>query len=270
MIKADPEILYKYFSQELLSRISRMGSVAVSFSGGVDSSVVLVAMVSLLGKSSVIAYTFNSVLHVKDEIVRGSDLCSELGVEQITLEGPEQADPVVMNNHYNRCEICKRLRLKLLRSVCPSSHTLIDGTNWDDVKDPTRLGNRVISELGIFSPLAEARLAKSSVREMARDMGIPWWNEPATACLATRFPRDEALDPFEMSRVAEAEGALKEAGFNVRLRALNGGVVCLEFSPDELDVMLIQRMALLQILSPYGFHRAMVDLEGYRTGRVWP
>ncbi len=270
MIKVDSEILSDYFSQELSSRISRMGSVAVSFSGGVDSSVVLVAMVSLLGKSSVTAYTFHSVLHVKDEIVRGSDLCSELGVEQIILDGPEQGDPVVMENHHNRCEICKRLRLKLLCSVCPSSLRLVDGTNWDDVQDPTRLGNRAISEFDIFSPLAKARLTKSSVREMARDMGIPWWNEPATACLATRFPKNEALDPFEMFRVAEAEGALKEAGFNVRLRALKGGVVCLEFPPDESDVILIQRRALLQILSPYGFHRTMVDLEGYRTGRVWP
>lgn len=270
MINVGVEVLSGYFSPEFSSRISLIDSVAVSFSGGVDSSAVLVGMVSLLGRSRVMAYTFRSVLHIKEEIIRGSELCSDLGVEQIILDGPEQKDPAVMENRHNRCEVCKRLRLDLLRSVCPSSHALVDGTNWDDVRDPSRLGNKVISELGIFSPLAEARLTKNSVRDMARDMGIPWWNEPATACLATRFPKDENLDSIEMSRVAEAEGALKGAGFNVRLRALKGGVVCLEFPPDESDVMLLQRRALLQALSPYGFHRTMVDIEGYRTGRAWP
>lgn len=270
MIRVDTETIEGYFSPELLSRISSMGYIAVSFSGGVDSSVVLVAMAAILGASRVIAYTFNSVLHVKKEIIRGAELCSSLGVEQVVIDGPEQMDPRVMKNTENRCEVCKRLRLNLLLSICPSSHVLTDGTNGDDFRDPTRLGNNAIRELDIFSPLAEAGLTKSSVRDMARAMGIPWWNEPATACLATRFPKGDVLDPSEMSRVSEAEEALKAAGFRVRLRAIKGGVVCIEFPPDGSDEMLLQKRNLLHVLSPYGFHRTMVDLDGYRTGRVWP
>lgn len=270
MIKTDVEVLSRYFSPDLLSKISRLNSVALSFSGGVDSSAVLVAMVSTLGPSKVTAYTFSSVLHVKDEMIRGTDLCSKLGVKQIVIQGPEQEDPRVMENHQDRCGICKRLRLELLRSICPPEAVLTDGTNGDDLMDRTRLGNKVILEFGIFSPLAEAGLSKKDVREMSKEMGIEWWNEPATACLATRFSRNQRLDPSEMAKVAGAERALRDVGFNVRIRALKEGAICLEFPPEQGEIITVPRKTLLDALEPYDFHRVMVDLEGYQVGRPWP
>lgn len=263
------DVLSRYFPEDLLVRISRIDSVGVSFSGGVDSSVVLVAMASILGSSRVTAYTFRSVLHMEEELKRGADLCSRLGIKHIIAPGPEQQDDRVMENHHDRCAVCKRLRLELLISTMGES-VAVDGTNYDDLEDGTRLGNRVIAELGIFSPLAEARLRKPSVREMAKEMDLPWWNEAATACLATRFPRDQRLDDREMFRVAKAEQALKDNGFNVRLRALKGGVVCLEFPPEKGDKMIVPSRVLLEILKPFDFHRVMVDLEGYKVGRIWP
>ncbi|SMG46098.1 adenine nucleotide alpha-hydrolase family protein [Dethiosulfovibrio salsuginis] len=270
MIKVAENLVSAYFPPDIISKISRCKSVAVSFSGGVDSSVVLISMISILGASKVRAYTFRSSLHLKQELERGMELCSDLGVRQIVIPGPEQEDIRVMENHLDRCAVCKRLRLEHLIGVCGDDSVLVDGTNYDDLKDPTRLGNRVISELGIFSPLAEAKMTKAMVREMAKKQGLPWWNESATACLATRFPRGERLDSFEMDRVAWAEIALKDNGFDVRLRALKGGVICMEFPPQKEEILTLPSGALLEILKPFGFHRIMVDLEGYKVGRIWP
>ncbi|PIE54555.1 MAG: potassium ABC transporter ATPase [Dethiosulfovibrio peptidovorans] len=264
-------ILRQFFPESIASQILELSSATVSLSGGVDSSAVLALLAGVMPQGSLRAVIFDSFLHPQEERERAEILSRALDVPYILITGPEMSAPLVVSNHEDRCAICKELRIQALIHFCETEGiaTLVDGTNADDLRDPTRAGNRVLARYPVFSPLALAGLSKAGVRALARELEIPWWNSSATACLATRFPVGSELDPQEAQKVGNAERDLQNAGFDVRLRAW-AGAVCLEFPPEIGETQIVPRGRILEILSPYDFHRIMVDLEGYRTGRVWP
>lgn len=261
----------RFFDKSLLDKISDISSILVSFSGGVDSSVVLTLFSKLIPVENICAVTFDSFLNFSGERDRGAQMCCNLGVKQVFVKGPELHDERVMTNQDNRCAVCKELRiLKLLELKENMGFELVsDGTNGDDLKDSTRLGNEILARYPVFSPLAEAALTKTQVRLVAKEFEIPWWNESATACLATRFPKGYRLDPERSVAVGDAELALKRAGFKVRLRSINNAV-CLELEGQNSAFIEIDRDAIKKILDPFGFDRIMVDIDGYKTGRSWP
>lgn len=269
MIKdVNSNFISRFFDKTLLDKISNIPSVLISFSGGVDSSVVLSVFSKLIPVENICAATFDSFLNFSGERKRGAQMCRDLGIKQVFLEGPELGDERVMTNQKNRCAVCKELRvLKLLELKEKMGFEVVaDGTNGDDLKDSTRLGNEILARYPIFSPLAEGELTKRQVRLLARELEISWWNESATACLATRFPIGNRLDPERAIAVGDAELALKRAGLRVRLRAIDNAV-CLELEDQNTPV---DRKTIKEILDPFGFDRIMVDIDGYKTGRSWP
>lgn len=263
------EIL-EWFPKSTANRILNLKRVLLSLSGGVDSSVMLALLAGVVPKSGMNALIFRSFLQYPGELDRAAELCRELKVPVAIVEGPELSDERVLNNDARRCEYCKSARVLLLdKKAAELDAVIVDGTNADDIKDVTRLGNRVLERCrNVFSPFADGGIVKTRIREIGAALALPWAYEPATACLATRFPQNYTLNAEQCLRGARAEAALKAAGFNVRLR-ICGNSVCLELPPDNSDVVSLPRTTIKNILSPFAFDRIMVDLDGYKTGRKW-
>ncbi|MBN1333656.1 MAG: ATP-dependent sacrificial sulfur transferase LarE [Synergistales bacterium] len=265
--------LARSIDEGVISRIEKLASCIVSLSGGLDSAVVLALARRLLKEGKVLAVTFDSWLNPWDEIHEARRLCTVLGVEHMVIRGPELSEGKVLGNERSRCEICKEARIRELISIADSRQieTILDGTNLDDLEDPSRLGNRVLEKYAsrIFSPLAEGKLRKEEIWALAGELELDWKGRPSTACLATRFPWNYALDEEQARKTHEAETALLRTGLSrVRVRVFHK-MASIEVMPDELEEAFNKRNEYILILKQLGFERINLDLEGYRSGREW-
>ena len=270
MKAASPSLIQSYFPAPAAEKILNLKSVLVSLSGGVDSSVILALLAGVMPQGGLRALIFKSFLHYGNERERALEMCRLFRVAVQVVEGPEQRDEGCMWNVPDRCARCKTLRVRILeREAQRLNAVVVDGTNADDVKDPTRLGNKVLAQCkNLFSPFAEGGLTKEQVRKLGAELEIPWAYEPATACLATRFPSGYPLTRGECQRAAAAETALRDAGFKVRVR-IYGDTICLESLERDCGVLSAGRDKILPLLKGLGFERVMADLEGYKSGRSW-
>ena len=267
------ERLIRFLDEGITGRIENLSSCIVSFSGGLDSAVVLTLAGQLLKEGKVLAVTFDSWLNPSDEIDEARRICKDLGIEHMIIKGPELREDQVLRNEKTRCEVCKEARVRKLISIADARNIeiILDGTNRDDLEDPSRLGNRVLKKYAsrIFSPLAEGGLRKGDVQALARVMELDWKGNLSTACLATRFPWHHALDEEQAGKVYQAETALLRTGLSrVRVRIFHG-MASIEVMPDELEEAFNNRNEYLLILKKLGFERINLDLEGYRSGREW-
>jgi uncharacterized protein len=271
MQKNGPD-LNRWLPSGVIGTIRDTSSCAVSFSGGVDSSAVLAIAARIMGPERIHAVTFSSWFHPERELERAKTFAEGLGVTHTVLPGPELKLPEVIRNHPERCAHCKKARIDRLMEYIEdhSLERIFEGSNADDLKDPTRLGTRILKDLDRgYSPLAEAGLTKRAVRELARALDIPWWNESATACLATRFPLCEELAEEKLKTVGELEEDIRAQGFpQVRLRVFRD-LACLEIPEEQMDMALAKRQFLVSLIRKEGFSRVVLDLDGYSSGRKW-
>ncbi|MCX5801731.1 MAG: ATP-dependent sacrificial sulfur transferase LarE [Candidatus Eisenbacteria bacterium] len=256
--------------ENLESLIERLGSVLVAFSGGVDSSLLLKVAVNVLG-GNVLAVIADSPTYPPSELAEALDLARQIGANCLVAKTEELSDPRFSSNPPERCYHCKVELFGKLKAIARERNIkwVADGSNCDDLLD-FRPGSRAAREHGIVSPLREAGLTKSEVRELARTVGLPNWSKPPQACLASRFPYGTEITRPELERVAAAEQSLKRQGFSqVRVRT-HGDVARIEVLPDELDNLLSHEVRDLVVndLRKLGFLFVTIDLEGYRTGSM--
>ena len=229
--------------QKLLSYLKELDSVAIAFSGGVDSTFLLAAAKEALG-DKVIALTAKSCLFPERESGEAKDFCKNLGVEQIVLDLGDTELPAFKHNPPNRCYICKKsLFEKFLQKAKEYQMSYVaEGSNMDDLGD-YRPGMQAITELGIKSPLRAAELTKAEIRELSKQMGLPTWSKPSFACLASRFVYGETI---------------------------HGTIARIELLPEDIPRMLDSelRKEIVDKLKRYGFTYVSLDLEGYRTGSM--
>jgi uncharacterized protein len=256
---------------EKLRRILReLESTLVAFSGGVDSSFLLHLAHEVLGERAR-AITFVSPFLSRQELDRATRFCKERGIKHILLEIDPLAVEEIRANQPDRCYHCKKQVFSrgLAEAQKLSIPYLVEGTQLSDASDH-RPGHRALIELRVRSPLSEASLSKDQVRVLSKELGLPSWNLPPMACLASRIPYGTPLDLDSLARVESAEKFLFDEGFDlVRVRD-HQGTARIELSTDEIvrlsDKALRDR--LVARFRSLGYVAVTLDLEGYRTGRL--
>jgi uncharacterized protein len=250
------------------AEIARCGSALVAFSAGVDSTFVLAVAREVLGAAAV-ALTAHSpaVPHAEREEARA--LAARLGVRHLVRESREQDDPGYVSNPLDRCYYCKRELYRLCEEAAQAEGiaAILDGFNADDRRDH-RPGHRAARERCIRSPLAEAGLAKADVRAWSEAYGLPTWDKPQMACLASRIPYGTPVTPERLGQVERAEAALRRLGLrDLRVRH-HGDVGRIEVGEGEIEAAFARRAELAAAVRDAGFRVAALDLEPFRSGRM--
>ncbi len=260
----------RFKKAKLEENLKSLGSVAVAFSYGVDSTFLLKTAHGLLGENAV-AVTACSCLFPASELSAAAAYCEREGIRFVAV-GPEEL-PIdsFRSNPPDRCYLCKRLMLEKIigRARALGLACVVEGSNADDVFDH-RPGMAAVAELGVKSPLREAGLTKAEIRLLSKEMGLPTWEKPSLACLASRIAFGEPITTEKLAMIEKAERYLREAGFRtVRVR-LHGDLARIETDPSEFDRLLQPGAAAAAraYLSALGFRYVTLDLGGYKTGSM--
>jgi pyridinium-3,5-biscarboxylic acid mononucleotide sulfurtransferase len=248
--------------------IASAGSALVAFSGGVDSTFVLAVAAEVLGAGAV-ALTAHSPAVPRAEREEARRLAARLGVRHLERESREQEDPGYVENSLDRCYYCKRELYRLCGEAAAEGGiaAILDGFNADDRRDH-RPGHRAARERAIRSPLAEAGLGKEEVRAWSEAYGLPTWDKPQMACLASRIPYGTPVTPERLAQVEAAEVGVRALGFrDLRVRH-HGDLGRVEIGEAEQERAFALRADIARAVKAAGFQLAALDLEPFRSGRM--
>jgi len=253
--------------------LQAMERVAVAFSGGTDSAYLLAACIDALGADNVVAYTVDSPLLPREELVRARRVAEALGAQHRVLAMDELALPEIVANDGLRCYHCKRHRFEQLRALLGEvghETVLVHGENADDAGD-YRPGARAAHELGVRAPLAEVGLSKAEIRELSRQRGLETWDLPAAACLASRVPYGTPLSLKTLQRIQAAEAAVVRLTRVRRVRVRDHFPLArIEVSAESISDLSRQpvREQIVEALLGLGYRYVTLDLAGYRMGSL--
>lgn len=242
----------------------------LAYSGGVDSTFLLKAASEVLG-DRLLAVIAVSPTYTQEEYERACSIAHSLGVRHLSIETNELENPEFRKNPPDRCYYCKKELFQKLRTIAGREGIAIvaDASNLDDCSD-YRPGRRAAQEAGIRSPLIEAELKKNEIRILSKKSGLPTWDMPSMACLASRFPYRETITLEKIRRVDGAERFLWDLGFRqVRVRS-HDKLARIEVDADRVHELTTpgRRERIIGELKRLGFTYVTIDLEGYRTGSL--
>ncbi|MGE0084671.1 MAG: ATP-dependent sacrificial sulfur transferase LarE [Desulfococcaceae bacterium] len=259
----------KYLTLQNILR--ETGRIAVAFSGGTDSTLLLKVAKDVLAEKvlALTAFSETTAAHEKTDIHQLAEL---LKVPLICMETGELADPEFVKNSKDRCYICKKIRFSALLKKA-SEHgfdRVADGENLDDAKD-FRPGTQAARELGILSPLREAGLTKADIRILSRQLHLPTWNRPASACLASRIPYGQEITAEKLVQVDQAESFIRDLNLTWQVRVRHeGNTARIEVDEDSLGRFTEStiRRKIISFFKSLEFAFVALDLEGYSTGSL--
>ncbi|MDR3153789.1 MAG: ATP-dependent sacrificial sulfur transferase LarE [Deltaproteobacteria bacterium] len=256
----------------LSRRLLTLGTAAVAFSGGVDSTFLLAECQKALGPGT-LAVTGRSLSFPARELEAATRFAEGRGIRHRVVDSEELAEPGFADNPPDRCYLCKRGLFSKIRAVADEegARWILEASNLDDEGD-YRPGLKAAVELGVLSPLREVRLAKAEIRALSREAGLPTWDKPSFACLASRFPYGERITPEALARVDRAEEFLMSLGARqVRVRLHEKGTLA-RIETDDDGMRLLSGPAARERaaakLKELGFKYVAMDLAGYRTGSM--
>ncbi len=264
----DATLSAKY--QQLQTLFQEMGRALVAYSGGIDSSLVVKVAWDVLGERA-LAVTAVSASLLPEELVDAEDHARDIGIAHKLVETQELARPEYAANPVNRCYFCKSELHDTLKPLAASFgyDYVVDGVNADDLQD-YRPGIQAAKERGVRSPLAEVGLSKLEVRQLAKELGLAWWDKPAQPCLSSRFPYGEEITLEKLQRVGRAEEYLRKLGWReLRVRS-QATMARIELPPNQIKKFIAETdlETLVQAWQELGFTYITLDLEGFRSGKL--
>ena len=256
--------------QKLEEYLKELGSIAVAFSSGVDSTFLLKVAKDVLNDKA-IAVTAMSHSFPKRESNEAVAFCEKENIRQVVIDFDEMSVEGFCENPKNRCYLCKRELFTKIKETASENgiEYVAEGSNIDDNGD-YRPGLKAVEELGIKSPLRYAGLTKADIRKLSKEMGLSTWDKPSFACLASRFVYGETIDEKKLGMVDSAEQLLLDLGFKqVRVR-IHGNIARIEVMPEEIGKLTEEKVRneVYKTLKDIGFDYVTMDLAGYRTGSM--
>ncbi len=252
----------------LINYLKDLKSVAVAFSGGVDSTLLLKAAKEALGDNA-ISITIVSPYVPKREIKEAKELVGKIGIKSYFVEVPMLEE--IRFNPEDRCYICKKSVFNKIKYLAKEKGIkyIVDGTNADDTKD-YRPGMRALKELEVKSPLLENAINKEEIRVLSKELQLDTWDKPAYACLLSRIPYNQEIKKEDLVRIEKAEVYMMKLGFRaVRVRS-HENLARIEV-PQKERMKLFNESILDKVskeLKELGFKYVTVDIEGYKMGSL--
>jgi len=253
--------------------IAGMKTVIVAYSGGLDSAFLLYAAADTLGAENVTAITADSASIPRSELEAAKDFASSLGLSERhrIIETAELDDPAYSANPTDRCFFCKQELFTRINDIArlADGETVLDGYNADDVSD-FRPGRKAAEENSVRSPLFEAGLRKSEIRELAKHFGLSIWDKPQMACLASRIPYGSPVTKDKLLQIEQAETYLRELGFTQLRVRHHDKLARIELARDDLEKVMTNniREKIMDRFRRLGIGWITVDLAGFRSGSM--
>ncbi len=256
--------------RQLKTLFSQMEQALIAYSGGIDSTLVAKVAYDVLGDRA-LAITAVSPSLLPEELEDAKIQAATIGIAHEWVETHEMDNPNYTTNPVNRCYFCKSELHDTLKPLALQRGYpyVVDGVNADDLHD-YRPGIQAAKERGARSPLAEVGITKAEVRQISKELGLPWWDKPAQACLSSRFPYGEEITVSKLQRVGRAEIYLRKLGYkNLRVRS-QGDTAKIELPSEQIKefVLTTDLPQLVVQFQNYGFMYVTLDLEGYRSGKL--
>ena len=263
------EVEKKYSDVQTI--LKDMGTVALGYSGGVDSTLLLKVAADVLG-SNALAMIGRSETYPTREFEEAVALAEQMKARYVVVTTEETDDLKFRENPPDRCYFCKTELFGKLQEIATREgiRWIADGTITDDVGD-FRPGMRAKQEKNVRSPLLEAGFSKADVRELSKHLELATWDKPSFACLSSRFPYGTGITKDNLTRVDSAETFLRDEGFRFfRVRFHDEKTARIEVGAQEIQRLLDNslRERLVNHLKALGFTYVTLDLQGYRTGSM--
>lgn len=260
--------------QEKLTRLEAyirgLGSLAVGFSGGVDSSLLLVVAANVLGDKAM-AITGVDASIPERELKEAKEFCKEREIRHIICKVNPMKEESYRHNSPDRCYFCKHGIFTEIKKIAAENgiEYVAEGSNMDDLGD-YRPGLKAVEELSVKSPLREAGLTKQDIREISKALGLPTWSKPAYACLASRFVYGEEITEEKLRMLDQAEQFLIEQGFLEERVRIHGNIARIEVPARDIERLASEeiREAVYEKFKALGFMFVTIDMKGYKMGSM--
>ena len=254
----------------LFSRIAEFSSIVVALSGGTDSAFLAWATQQTLGERALSVTALSPSFSAHDRAMV-EEFVRKLGVRHEFIETHEMENPAYRANAADRCYFCKDELFSALDTLARlrGFAAVAYGVNADDTLD-FRPGHRAATEHQVLAPLLDAGLRKAEIRQLSQRAGLPTWDRPASACLASRLPYGTEVTPERLALIERGEAALRELGFRQFRVRLHDNLARVEIAPDEMPRAFEPQMAaaITDRLKAAGFTYVSLDLQGYRQGSL--